>query len=99
MYHKVRGVVLKSTKYSDSTVITTIYTDIFGRQSYFIRGLNKNKSKTKSGFLQVLSLVSLECTHKEHNLNTVREIGFYKPYKSIPFHQHTLFILGFNKPF
>lgn len=86
MYHKVQGIVLKTVKYSDSAVIATLYTDLFGRQSYFIRHVNKSKSRQKIGFLQALSLLKLECTHKENNLNTVREINFIQPYTSIPFH-------------
>lgn len=83
MYHKVKAVVLKTVKYSDSAFIAHLYTDTFGRQSYFVRISKKNKNPNKIYF-QTLSILQIECTHKENKLNTIREINFLHPYLSIP---------------
>ncbi|RZM16088.1 MAG: DNA repair protein RecO, partial [Pedobacter sp.] len=38
MLHKTRGIVLKTTLYSESSVVAQIFTEKFGIQSYLING-------------------------------------------------------------
>ena len=86
MLHSTRGIVFHTVKYSETSLIAKIYTELFGLQSYLIRGIRKQKSKIRPVLLQHLTLVDLVVYHKEKsNLQTIKEIQIAIPYKSIPF--------------
>ena len=57
---KVDNKVLHFIKYGESSVITTIFTRDFGRQSYMVNASRNRKSKNKAGLLQPLFLVDIE---------------------------------------
>ena len=86
MIHKARGIVLHHIKYKESSAIIYIYTDLFGRQAYLVNSIKGKKSKFGSNLLQPLSLLELEVYHKEgRDLQRLKEIRNYIPYRSIPF--------------
>ena len=60
MLNKTRGIVLHHIKYSETSIIATIYTEVFGRQSYIIKGIRNKKSKIKANILQPLFLLNME---------------------------------------
>jgi len=64
MLHKVKAIVLRTTRYSETSVIALMYTDIFGMQSYMINGVRKQKARITAGMLQPLCLVDAEVYHK-----------------------------------
>jgi DNA repair protein RecO (recombination protein O) len=64
MLHKVKAIVLRTTRYSETSVIALMYTDLFGMQSYMINGVRKQKAKITAGMLQPLCLVDAEVYHK-----------------------------------
>jgi len=67
MLHKSRGIILKSTHYSESSLVVHIYTEKFGIQSYLLQGVRKNKSKIRTSMIQPLHLVQMVVYHKENN--------------------------------
>lgn len=80
------GIVLHFIKYGESSVITTIYTRDFGRQSYLINAARSKKSTNKASLLQPLFLVDLVAYQKHtRELNRVKEIKSYQPYQNIAF--------------
>jgi DNA repair protein RecO (recombination protein O) len=86
MLHSTRGIVLHTVKYSETSVIAKIYTELFGLQSYLVRGIRKQRSKIRPVLLQHLTLVDLVVYHKEKSsLQTIKEIQIAYPYKSVPF--------------
>ena len=86
MLYKTKGVVLHYTKYSETSVIVKIYTELFGIQTYLIRGVRKQKSKVKLNLLQHVSLVDMVVYHKEKSsINHIKEIQSAYQFKSIPF--------------
>lgn len=89
MLHNTPGIVLHQVKYSETSVIAKIYTELFGLQSYMIRGIRSKKSKIKSALLQHLTLVDLVVDHKEKsNIHNIREIKIAYPFQSIPYNIH-----------
>jgi len=64
MLHKIKAIVLRTTRYSETSVIALMYTDIFGMQSYMINGVRKQKARITAGMLQPLCLVDAEVYHK-----------------------------------
>ncbi|MCH7535011.1 MAG: DNA repair protein RecO, partial [Bacteroidetes bacterium] len=84
MLYNTKGLVIKYIKYSETSIIATIYTEIFGMQSYFLNGVRSKKSKIKINALQPLSCLDLVVYHKENkNLNRIKELILH-PYQSIP---------------
>ena len=55
MLHKTRGIVFKTTDYSESSVIVQVFTEKFGMQSYMVNGAKKPKAKGQSASRQVWS--------------------------------------------
>lgn len=64
MLHKTRGIVLRVSDYSESSVIAKIFTEKFGLQSYIINGVKKPKAKIKMNMLQPLHLLDMVVYHK-----------------------------------
>ncbi len=78
------GIVLHFIKYGESSVITTIYTRDFGRQSYMINAARSKKSKNKASLLQPLFLVDLVAYQKQsRELHRVKELKSNQPYQNI----------------
>jgi DNA repair protein RecO (recombination protein O) len=86
MLHKVRGIVLKTTNYSESSVVVQVFTDKFGMQSYLINGVKKPKAKIKMNMLQSLHLLDMVVYHKSNtNIQRVSELRPAPVFKSIPY--------------
>lgn len=60
MLHTTRGIVLRTIRYNDKAVITTIYTELFGLQGYLV---HNSKSK-RSALLQPLTCLEITVQHK-----------------------------------
>ena len=86
MYHKTRGIVLHTIKYSETCVIAKIYTDKLGLQSYIVKGVRAAKSKSKAAMLQPLTLLEMEVSHRENKqLQYIKEFRRSFVYQSRPF--------------
>ena len=86
MLHQTQGIVLKTIKYGETSVISKVYTEKFGLQSYIINGIRSSKSKSKSGLLQVFSLLDMIVYHGVHkNLQRVKEFKSAFVFSSLPF--------------
>ncbi len=87
MLHKTRGVVLHTIKYTDSSVISHIYTENFGRKSFIITGARGRKSPARVNLLQHLSILDMEVYIKQtRDLQRIKEIRIHEPFSSIPYH-------------
>ncbi|RVU00333.1 DNA repair protein RecO [Mucilaginibacter limnophilus] len=76
MVHKTRGIIFKTTDYSESSVIVQVFTEKFGMQSYIINGVKKPKAKIPRNMLQPLHLVDMVVYHK--NAGSVQRISELK---------------------
>ena len=78
MLHKLSGIVLRTTPYSDSSVIVRMFTDHFGMQSYIINGVRKKKASITPAMLQPLMLVELDAYQREQGgLQRLKELRLY----------------------
>jgi DNA repair protein RecO (recombination protein O) len=83
--HHTRGIVFRSLKYSETSLIVKIYTEEFGLQSYLVKGAAGRKARLKPVFFQPLNLLDLVVYRKERlTLQTIREARFSVIYRSIP---------------
>jgi DNA repair protein RecO (recombination protein O) len=67
-------------------VITKIYTDLFGLQSYIVNNVRSSKPKYNIALFQPLTQLELVAYHNPHGkMNRVTEIKLCNPYHDIPF--------------
>jgi DNA repair protein RecO (recombination protein O) len=86
MLHQTRGIAIHVTKFSETSSVVKIYTELFGLQSYLVKGIRKQNAKIKPGLFQPLTLLDLVVYHKEKtSLQNIREVSYACSYKSIPF--------------
>jgi DNA repair protein RecO (recombination protein O) len=84
MIHKTRGIVFRFTRYGETSIIVTIFTEAFGLQSYIVNGVRSKTSKNKIALYQPLTLLNLVVYHREHaNLERIKEIQCFHPYQSL----------------
>jgi len=86
MLYKTRGIALQTIKFSETSIIAKIYTELFGLQSYLIKGIRKQHSAIKPGLFQPLTLLDLTVYRKERgNLQSLKEASNHHPYQDLPF--------------
>lgn len=79
-----KGIVLHTLKYSDSSIIVKIYTEVLGIQSFLLNGIRSSKSKIKIGLFQPLSLLDLVVDHKNNvGLQRIKDVKIAQPLYSI----------------
>ena len=100
MLHVTKGIVLHYFKYSENSVIVKIFTQHFGIQSYILKGINSKKNKAQKAYLQPLSIIEIEASHKENkNLQTLKTIKIESLYQNIPFNVYKSSIAFFIAEF
>ena len=88
MTHKTRGIVLRTIKYGETSVITTVYTELFGIQSYIVKGVRQStkKSSAKSIYFQPAAILDMVVYHNElKNLNFIKEYQWGYLYQQVLF--------------
>lgn len=86
MLIKTRGIVFRSVKYSETSIIADIYTEEKGLRKYIFSGVRSAKSRVAPSLLQVMSLVEIVAYDREdRELNRVKEIRPAWIYTGIPF--------------
>lgn len=86
MIRSTRGIVIKSIKYGESSLIVRIFTRELGLQSYIVNGVRKTKGKQKASLFSPLTLLELEVYHKEtQSLKRIKECRNFFIYNFIPF--------------
>jgi DNA repair protein RecO (recombination protein O) len=86
MVHKTKGIVLRTVKYGETSVIVTILTELFGLQSYLVNGVRTSKGKggSKAGMFQPSAMLDLVIYHQESkNLNRLKEYSWSFLYRNI----------------
>jgi len=76
MLVKTRAIVLNSIKYSESSIITKIFTEEFGMLSFIVHGVRKRKARMPASFFQAFTLLDLDINYKpKSNLQNIKEIS------------------------
>mgnify|MGYP003592803638 CR=1 FL=1 len=82
MLSRTRAIVLKTTKYSDTSVILKLYTELHGLRSYIVSGVHGKKSK--AALLLPLSLLDVVANHTEKaKLIRPKELSLAHPLQSV----------------
>lgn len=84
--HKTKGIVLRAVKYGETSLVVTVFTELFGLQSYMVSGVrtSSKKSMGKSQFFQPAALLDLVVYHNElRHLNRIREFQWNSIYDQL----------------
>lgn len=88
MLQSRRGIICRTVKYGESSVIAEIFSQDVGMRSYIISGVRSKNAKTKSSIMQVMNLVEFEAYDTKDvkkGLSRIKEIKYDVLYQSIPF--------------
>jgi DNA repair protein RecO (recombination protein O) len=86
MLQKTQGIVLHTLKYSETSVITSIYTRNFGQLSFIVQGVRTSKSKNKAALLQPMNMLDIEVYLRENkNLLRLKEFRMNYIYERLTF--------------
>jgi len=84
--HKTKGIVLRTVKYGETSVVVTIFTELFGVQSYLVNGVRASTKKGtgKANLFQPSAILDMIVYHNEFkNLNRIKEFKWDYLYKHI----------------
>jgi len=85
MTHKTKGIVLRTVKFGETSLVVTILTELFGIQTYMVSGIRTNKkSGSKAILYQPSAILDLEVYHNEQrSMNRIREASWSVIYKNV----------------
>ncbi|MEX6690358.1 DNA repair protein RecO [Danxiaibacter flavus] len=88
MTHKTKGIVLRAVKYGETSIIATVYTELFGIQSYIVKGVRQSskKSQGKSNYFQPSAILQMEVYHNE-----LKNLQFIKEFEWAYLYEHLFF--------
>ena len=84
--HKTKGLVLRTVKYGETSIIVTIFTELFGVQSYLVNGVRTSTKKGtgKGNLFQPSAILDLVVYHHElKHLNRIKEFRWNYIYQHI----------------
>jgi DNA repair protein RecO (recombination protein O) len=84
--HKTKGIVLRTVKYGETSVIVTIFTELFGVQAYLVNGVRTavKKGSGKANLFQPSAILDLVVYHNElKHLNRIKEFKWDYLYQNI----------------
>lgn len=86
MLSSTKGIILHFIKFGETSVIATVYTEKFGRQSYIVNSALGKNAHNKASLLQPLFLLDMVVYHKQtREVQRLKEFKSYSPFQSIPF--------------
>lgn len=91
--HKTKGIILRTINYSETSIITTAYTELFGVQTYIVKGVRKGSktSQGKTSFFQPGAMLDMEVYH-----NQLKNLQFIKEYQWGYLYQHVFYSIVKN---
>lgn len=86
MIHKTKGIVLRAVKYGETSLVVTIFTELFGLQSYIVNGVRvpTKKGTAKANLFQPTAMLELVAYRNElKNLQRLKEFRWGYLYQHI----------------
>lgn len=86
--HKTKGIVLRTVKYGETSLIVSIMTELFGLQTYIVNGVRKSSKKGagKANLFQPSSILNLVVYHNEmKQMQRIKEFSWGFLYQHIQF--------------
>lgn len=78
MTHKTRGIVLRSIKYGETSLVVTLFTELFGIQTYVVNGVRSSKKSVfKANHFQPSAILDLVVYHTENkSMQRIKEFSW-----------------------
>lgn len=84
MIQSTKGIVLRTIKYGETSVIASVFTELFGIQSYLVNGVRTSGKSSKAHFFQPSSILDMEVYHNDlKNLQRIKDLKWSFIYKTI----------------
>ena len=84
MIYSTKGIVLRTVKYGETSVIASVFTELFGIQSYMVNGVRTSGKTGKAHFFQPSSILEMVVYHNElKNLQRIKDLRWSALYKNI----------------
>lgn len=86
MNHHTKGIVLRTVKYGESSMIVAVFTELFGLQSYMVNGVRSASKKggARANLFQPGAILDLVVYHNEQkNLQRIREFRWSSLYEHV----------------
>ena len=65
MTYKTKGIVLRTIKYGDTSLVVTIFTELFGIQTYIVNGVRSSRAASaKAHYFQPAAILDLLVYHR-----------------------------------
>jgi len=87
MVHTTKGIVLRTVSYGETSMIVSLYTELFGLQSYIVNGVRTpKKTAVKNNLFQPACILEMEVYHNDlKNLQRIKEARWHYLYQDIFF--------------
>lgn len=85
MTHKTKGIVLRNIKYGETSLVVTIFTELFGVQTYMVNGVRSTKkSSAKANYFQPAAILDLIVYHSENKtMHRIKEFSWAFLYDNV----------------
>jgi DNA repair protein RecO (recombination protein O) len=86
MVHATKGIVVRTTPYGDTSIVTQLYTALFGMQTYLVKGIRKSTAKmpSRAACFQPGAILDLVVYHQPNkNLQYIREFSWEYLYREL----------------
>lgn len=86
MLHKTKAIVLRTIKFGETSLVATLYTELFGLQNYLIKGIRQTSKKGggKASLFQPSAILNLVVYHNElKQLQIIKEMNWAVLYQHI----------------
>lgn len=99
MTYKTQGIILRAVKYGETSLILSVFTELFGVSSYIINGVRTEKNGGgKAALYQPGEWLSLEVYHSEgRSVNRIKEASRFHLFQNNPVdvmkHSSVLFMM------
>jgi DNA repair protein RecO (recombination protein O) len=85
MTHKTKGIVLRNIKYGETSLVVTVFTELFGVQTYMVNGVRTaKKTIAKANYFQPAAVLDLVVYHSENKaMQRIKEFGWGYLYNNV----------------
>jgi DNA repair protein RecO (recombination protein O) len=85
MTHKTKGIVLRTVKYGETSLVVTIFTEMFGVQTYMVNGVRTAKVKSaKASYFQPSAVLDLVVYHSDAKpMQRIKEFSWSFLYQNV----------------
>ena len=85
MTHKTKGIVLRTIKYGETSVVVNIFTELFGVQTYMVNGVRAPKKMYASaGYFQPGAILALVVYHNDQkSMQRIKEFSWDYLYQNV----------------